>query len=464
MSSINQIVNTTVATGSAGTPRAGFSAPLLFALFAGGTQLKAYTSLAEVAADHATSSAPYKMAQRLLGDPTFKPSTFYIGRRSTEVAQVVQLTVSADFVSGNSIAMTVNGQAITVPYNTSSAQTLSDLADAIAALDSIETAADTAGPPRIIDVTGETDDPDYGGGVTITGAVVTGGASQPTITQAETTALVNAVTDLQTLSADLALSSRWYAFCSDLRTDTRIQLIADWAASSQRLYVWQSNTAALYDPDDSTDVGSVISTAANDRAVGLYYSDDAVYADAAWLGRQIAIDVDNQTTIWRYVRLQRVTYDNLTGAQEAALEAKSVNYYSQLETSRGAVQAGVTGAGNPVDQRVGLDWLRRRSTEDLVRAIVSATERGSKIPHTPSGYSALAGVALARLRQGVRTGFLTDEPLIQDDGSVVDRTPRVEVTAPTSDDRAARRISMTAYGWLAGAIEEIQLYAVTLEV
>ena len=462
MSSIQQIVTVTANTGSQTRRTQPFGYPMIFANFSGGSQLAAFSSIAEVAAVHNSGTAPYRMAAAMFAQQN-APSRIYIGRRTTEVAQVVTLTLSADLISGNTFAATVNGSSISVLYASSHSATLSAIAAAIEALGSVLTCVADAGPRTLV-ITGDLADTTYGGAVTVTGETITGGASQATITEAATTALVNAITDLDTLANDLASSADWYAFCTDLRTDSRIELISTWAATNKRLFVWQSDTAALYDASSTSDVGYNISAAAEDWSVGLYYGDDTVYADCAWLASKISADLENLSTTWVYQRLVGVTYSNLTTAQETALAAKDVNYYSQLETGAGATQPGVTGSGRFIDERVGLDWLKRRSEEVLAAALVDASNRQSKIPHTPSGRSLLAGVALGVLQKGVRTGFLTDEPLENADGSVTDRKPRVEVVTPSSADLTARRVSLNGFGFLAGAIHEIQLYAITLEV
>lgn len=463
MSSIQQIVTVTANTGSSTRRTQPFGYPMIFANFSGGSQLAAYSSIAEVGAVHNVGTAPYIMADVMFGQQN-APSRIYIGRRSTEVAQVVTLTLSADLVSGNTFAATVNGSSISVLYASSHSATLSAIAAAIEALGSVLTCVADAGPRTLV-ITGDLADTTYGGAVTVTGETITGGASQATITETATTALVNAVTDLNTLANDLGSSADWYAFCTDLRTDSRIQLISSWAASNKRLFAWQSDTAAILDPDSTNDVGYAISAAGDDWSVGLYYGDDTKYKDAAWLASKISADLDNISTTWVYQRLAGSgSYSNLTTAQEAALAAKDVNYYSQLETGAGGTQPGVTGSGRFIDERVGLDWLKRRSEEVLAAALVDASNRQSKIPHTPSGRSLLAGVALGVLQKGVRTGFLTDEPLENADGSVTDRKPRVEVVTPSSADLTARRVSLNGFGYLAGAIHEIQLYAITLEV
>lgn len=96
-------------------------------------------------------------------------------------AQVQTLNFSGNFVTGNSIALTVNGVALTpVPFNTDNATTVADLAAAIQATAPVATATGTGA--NQITATAVVD----GDEVAFTGFLVTGGASQPTVTITET--------------------------------------------------------------------------------------------------------------------------------------------------------------------------------------------------------------------------------------------------------------------------------------
>jgi hypothetical protein len=96
-------------------------------------------------------------------------------------AQVQTLTFSATTVTGNSIALTVDGVASPpVPFNTTNAQTLTDLAAAIQATAGVATAVSDG--VSVITATAVLD----GAPVVFSGALVTGGASQPTIAITET--------------------------------------------------------------------------------------------------------------------------------------------------------------------------------------------------------------------------------------------------------------------------------------
>lgn len=118
--------------------------------------------------------------------------------------QVTNVVFSADLITGNTVHATVNGTVLSVPFNTTNAQTLTDVAAAIAAVAGIGSA--TSDGTHTIQVIGATN----GIAFTITAASVTGGASQATIT----------VTTLQTAIADTSRGR----FRGDVDTDLATSL------------------------------------------------------------------------------------------------------------------------------------------------------------------------------------------------------------------------------------------------
>ena len=84
------------------------------------------------------------------------------------------ITFTGGFVAGNSIVVTINGvQQTAVPYNTSSSQTVTDIASMIATNAAVASATASAG--NIISIV-----PNSGFSVTINSISITGGVSQPT--------------------------------------------------------------------------------------------------------------------------------------------------------------------------------------------------------------------------------------------------------------------------------------------
>jgi uncharacterized phage protein gp47/JayE len=84
------------------------------------------------------------------------------------------ITFTGNFVTSNSIVVTINGVAsAAIPFNTNNNTTLADIATAIALFPSVASA--TATNPNIISIV-----PNSGFNVTVNSIVITGGASQPT--------------------------------------------------------------------------------------------------------------------------------------------------------------------------------------------------------------------------------------------------------------------------------------------
>ena len=94
------------------------------------------------------------------------------------------LTFSGNLITGNQVDMTVDGTAISVPFNTDHDTTMADLQTAIAAVGSVASVTGAGAGSLVLTVTAGVNGTD----VVIANALVTGGASQATIAVAETVA------------------------------------------------------------------------------------------------------------------------------------------------------------------------------------------------------------------------------------------------------------------------------------
>ena len=115
------------------------------ASFGASNRAKKYTAseLATVGTDFGTTTEVYKAAQKLLSQsPTV--NQFYVIKRDSPVAIEKEITWSGDFAAGEVITGTVNGDAISVNWNTDQATTMGDLNTAIAAAYGVDTSTGTA--------------------------------------------------------------------------------------------------------------------------------------------------------------------------------------------------------------------------------------------------------------------------------------------------------------------------------
>jgi len=104
-------------------------------------------------------------------------------------SQVQTLTFNNNFVADNIINLNIDDVAITpVPFNTDHDTTMANLAAAIQTSDSVGSATTPGGGSQVITITGVS----HGTDITIDNVLVTGGASQPVGSVAET---VDAISD-----------------------------------------------------------------------------------------------------------------------------------------------------------------------------------------------------------------------------------------------------------------------------
>jgi len=216
----------------------------------------------------------------------------------------------------------------------------------------------------------------------------------------------------QALDAINAENSNWYGIAIQSRTDTDISSAASWADTNKRLYVAQCKDAdILLAPE--TDVFGVLKAAGNDHTLGMYHSDDAEWADCAWLANRLAVNPDLQTTIWSYVTLDGITAQDLTPTEMVNLEAKNANVYSTFY-GVGATGMGTVADGTKADLILTADWVKARLEEKLAQHLLSYSNAGLKIPYTDKGINTFRQKTKEVLDLGERTlHFAPDTSAIQ---------------------------------------------------
>jgi len=106
--------------------------------------------------------------------------------RHTGKAQIQTFTTDADLITGNTIAVDVNGTTISQAFDTNNDTTMAAFAVKIAAHPDVASAVVSGSPNRVITITADSVDTD----VTLANEAVTGGASQAGIVIAETQASI----------------------------------------------------------------------------------------------------------------------------------------------------------------------------------------------------------------------------------------------------------------------------------
>lgn len=356
------------------------------------------SELSSVGTDFGTSTATYKAAAAIVAQsPTV--DQFYIIKTGTNVAQVKTITWSGDFATGETITGTVNGDAISVTWNTDQATTMGDLNTAIAAAYGVDTSTGTANENEV------TSDAGYQLDISISAS----GGNAPTATIATTTEGRTIAADITDALAETS-TALWYALYYCGTNEGSMWEGTRQCETSELLFAFQSNTGAIK-TNATTDIFSRIKAAGYVRTFYTYRETLTDHAPAALLGR--CMEPDPGSVAFWGKKLAGVTPDELTSSEIGFIEGKNGNNYCYIG-GQGNYQPGVAANGDSIQTTRDLDYFKYKLIERLL-AVLSAND---KIPFS------VAGLALVKANgQGVMDQMVNEK--IFDDGATE------EIDAPT---------------------------------
>jgi len=423
-----------------------------------------------------------------------------------EVDTVV-ITFDAQLVTGNSIAWDFNGVAQSaIPYNSSHNQTVTDWM-----------AAMTAKPEIASAVASDVGGVGYNNTITVTGAadparcvfanmVVSGGASQPGITQVYTPHTriefyssasslltagggVFASSDPEYLAAvkvfsqspapsQIAVGSKrsgdaswsdalaaiklqddtWYAVIATTRTKSEVEDIASWVESNYKLFGTASADSGVI-ASTTTDIAASLNSNNYDRSFCFYHPDaDGTAADpwpeAALFGK--ALPKTPGSITWMFKSLSGVSTYNLTTSQESNALGKECNIYEEIGGAN-ITREGTVASGEYIDVIRGVDWIQARMTEAVYGLLV----RKDKVPFTDPGIASIKAEIQSVLDQAIANGIIAEntDPDTYDGKKYALSVPLAsEVSA---NDKAQRKLTgITFTATLAGAIHYVEVQGV----
>lgn len=347
---------------------------------------KNYTSAADVATDWGSGSSVYDAATALMGQVS-PPENFRVYRRDDEVAVVKVITFSANIITGNSIATTINGIDLSaVPYNTSNAQSLTDLATAIQAAEGINTA--TSNGTNAITVTA-----DVGAGLDID-VVVSGGASQATATISTTNAGHTIKDDI---NESVVNDVDDYYFVTETSHDKFTQIeAADACAALTKMFFGSASESDMLDTT-ATDIAALFEAKNYRRAVMIYHGTLSEFIENAIIGL-VSVKANGSVT-FAHKELTGVTADSLTSDEKTNLADKNCNYYVTI-SGRDLFEKGLLPNGASIEQTWDIDYMTTIMTQYLTELLVN----NDKIPMTQAGLNQVGGTIQRVINKMVTEG------------------------------------------------------------
>ncbi|MDV1015139.1 MULTISPECIES: DUF3383 family protein [Klebsiella] len=135
------------------------------------------------------------------------------------------------------------------------------------------------------------------------------------------------------------------------------------------------------------------------------YSSSSKYAAISAFGRAFTVNFtgSNTTITLKFKTEPGITYETLTTAQAAAIDAINGNVYVYYVNDTAIIQQGVMANGDFFDERHGLDWLQNYVQTNLYNLLYTST---TKIPQTDAGVTRLMANVEASLDQAVNNGLI----------------------------------------------------------
>lgn len=269
---------------------------------------------------------------------------------------------------------------------------------------------------------------------------------------------------LDGVNACLGFTS-WYGlgvtYDADRKDDDLLPVCAAIESSSlsRILAVTTKNTDALL-TTVNTDIASKVKAAKYSRTF-VQYSSTSNYGAISAFGRAFTVDFNGfgTTITLKFKQEPGITYESLTPAQAAALDAKNCNVYVYYANDTAILQQGVMGNGDFFDERHGLDWLQNYVQTNLFNLLYTS---GTKVPQTDAGNTRIMANVEASMDQAVDNGLIT--PGVWNGGQIGQLSPgdtltkgyyvyMAAISSQAQADREARKsVPVQVACKLAGAI------------
>lgn len=386
---ITDTINLTISDTSGGFSQTGYGVCNILTnedTYDDGARTRSYTALTGVAEDWATSSDAYLMASAIFAQNPH-PTTIKISTEAARVAQVQTIVFSANLITSNSIACTIDGTALTATvFATDNATTLAALATKIQATDGVSTAVSDGS--HTITVTAQ----NAGLPVAITGVVVTLGASQATAAIATTVASHGIADDIAEI---IDLDNAWYVLLWNEQTPVYVKAAISAIQSYSKQFCSATDDANLINGASTVDAAYYAKNGAFSRSHIFYHTDPTSYPDAALMGLLAAYDAG--ATAANYQELTGILPDSFSATALTAMQAKYAFYYGALG-DRNITTEPLRTDGYYFDAVKDKDYVKSYTEENLALYVINKYQSGSKIPFTQAGIDSFEAQLRAILR------------------------------------------------------------------
>jgi hypothetical protein len=440
---------------------------------------RAYTSLASVGADWATSSEVYKAASAFYSQtPTPKDFTVLVNLRTAQDAYLTGggTETAADLISdisGDSgdLVITTNTETITVSDLDLSLVSIADYADIAVEIANELNAAATSNSMTCVHngyqfvigtgVTGRTSTISFAEdseaarklGLTQSTAKVSEGSDGGETAVQALAEVANKGIDYTALVTNK--SYRDAAFEDD--SGDSCKDIAINCEASKKIFCNTTNDLTTLSVGN-TNIASKLQALTLRFSLTTFSRDVALYPSAAVFGRAASVNFSavNSTITLNLKQIAGVSAEDVTPAEFAALRSYNASAVVRIGGSANAYTNSRMASGSWLDTTHGILWLENRCETDLFNLLYV---NNTKIPFTQEGINTTELTLEKSLKAAVRNGlaapgFLPDGTFLPE-GYRVNHVELVDVPVDDKGNRVLRNLSFDMVG--AGALHECEV-------
>lgn len=386
MTTVDEIVAISINETQGATGLANFETPSVIAddtpnsSFGASNRAKRYNltaaGLAEVGTDFGTSSATY-LAVSAMTSQSPRPTYVYVIKRDTAVAKVMTLTFSATLASGDTVAGSVNGESVSVAWNTDMDTTLGDICTAIAAIEGVASATDNDTDTITITATAEWE-------MTVGDFTATGG-DEPTITTATSNAGRQIGDDIADAIAETS-TNLWYGIAPTTTNKGALLSAAAYIENTKKFLFVQSSESGIKTTGSTTDLAYRMYALNYRRTVGFYRAATTDYINAAALSKFLGYDPGSVQL--HMMELTAVTADVLTSTEVSEIQGRGFNTFESIGGSSVIVKGWRVKGQKPASTTRDIDYWHN----ELQSEIFGWIKNQPKAPYSSAGFASLKSI------------------------------------------------------------------------
>ena len=445
---------------------------------------RAYTSLASVGGDWATSSEVYLAATAFYAQtPTPKDFTVLMTFETNQEAvltggghdTLAELIVINGAPNGGNFNIVIDSVAVAIADLDLSAAT--DLAGVASALESAITASNGAVALCTVSHTGygfEIKSLVSGVASVITFAEGTTGAGTANAAEAlgleQHQGVLSGGLDAETPVAGLAaaitkgtefvglVTHKKYRDVSGGGAGTNTEDIADWAEGAKKIFCNTTNNLSVLSSVITSDIASVLKAKTLRYSLTTFSKSTTEYPSASVFGRAASVNFSaiSSTITLNLKQMPTVSAEDLTPAEFAVLRSKYASAVVQIGKSVNAYTDSRMASGSWLDTTHGLMWLENRCETDMFNFLYQSA---TKVPYTQAGINSAKAVLDRSLQAAVRNGLAG--PGFLPDGTYLPEGYRilaVELADVASGDKGNRIYQGLSFDMVgAGALHEVHI-------